>query len=69
MEFRRCVERMTRMINETYERQNHDQSSNIITGKMGAPALDNSETEQDSETGTLNPKDIYMRVASNLELI
>jgi len=36
---------------------------------MGAPALDNSETEQDSETGTLNPKDIYMRIASNLELI
>jgi hypothetical protein len=36
---------------------------------MGAPTLDNSETEQDSETGTLNPKDIYMRVASNLELI
>jgi hypothetical protein len=69
MEFRRCVERMTRMINETYERQNHDHSSNIITGKMGAPTLDNSETEQDSETGTLNPKDIYMRVASNLELI
>jgi hypothetical protein len=28
-----------------------------------------SETEQDSDGGTLNPKDIYMRVASNLELI
>jgi hypothetical protein len=69
MEFRRCVDRMTRMISETYERQNHDHSSNIITGKVGGAALDNSETEQDSETGTLNPKDIYMRVASNLELI
>lgn len=56
---------MTRMIRETCERQNHDFSSSIITGKM----MGEETTEQDSEGGNLNPKDIYMRVASNLELI
>lgn len=66
LEFRRCVERMTRMIKETTECQNNDLSSNIIQGKVNRESA--SET-QDSETGTLNPKDIYMRVASNLELI
>lgn len=33
LEFRRCVERMTRMIKETTECQSNDFNSNIIQGK------------------------------------
>lgn len=53
------------MIKETTERQNHDFSASIIAGKDDDARSEND----DSESGALNPKDIYMRVASNLELI
>jgi hypothetical protein len=57
------------MIRETCERQNHDFSSSIITGKMGGDDEISEVNDSTSEAGPLNPKDIYMRVASNLELI
>ena len=68
MEFSRCVERMTRMIKETTERQSDDRASEILSGK---DELNSNAEFLDSENSinTLNPRDIYMRVASNLELI
>jgi hypothetical protein len=68
MEFSRCVERMSRMIKETTERQSNDRASQILSGK------DDSETntelaDSENSANVLNPRDIYMRVASNLELI
>lgn len=67
LEFRRCVERMTRMIKETTERQNYDRASEIMAGKDD----EDTETEifDEENMSALGPKDIYMRVASNLELI
>ena len=59
---------MTRMIKETTERQSDDRASEILSGK---DELNSNAEFLDSENSinTLNPRDIYMRVASNLELI
>ena len=67
-EFRRCVERMTRMIKDMTERQNSERAGTIMEGK------DDDETEidlSDSKASLqfLSARDIYMRVAQNLELI
>jgi hypothetical protein len=67
-EFRRCVERMTRMIKDMTERQTSERAGTIMEGK------DDDETEidlSDSKASLqfLSARDIYMRVAQNLELI
>jgi len=64
MEFSRCVERMTRMIKETTEQQSFERASQILSGKENTEFMDS-----ENSSVTLDPKDIYMRVASNLELI
>lgn len=54
------------MIKESTEKQNTDKSSSIMLGQ------DEEETEEDLNEDSLknlSPKDIYMRVASNIELI
>lgn len=61
-EFRRCVERMTRMIKDMTERQSSERAGTIMEGK------DDDETEidlSDSKASVqfLSSKDIYMRVA------
>ena len=68
MEFSRCVERMTRMIKETTERQNSQNQSNIMLGKDEDDS-DEDMNEDENSLKNLSPKDIYMRVASNIELI
>ncbi len=55
---------MTRMIKETTERQSFERASQILSGKDDTEFLDSENSAL-----TLDPKDIYMRVASNLELI
>lgn len=60
VEFQRCLQRMMRMVKESYERQDHDLSSSIFSG---------AKNENKTEDEKLDPKDIYMRVASNCELI
>ena len=59
---------MTRMIKETTERQNDDRSSQIMLGKGKDQDSDDDFGDEDS-LKNLSPKDIYMRVASNIELI
>ena len=61
-EFRRCVERMTRMIKDMTERQTSNRAGAIMEGK------DDDETEVDisdskSSVQFLSARDIYMRVA------
>jgi flagellin-specific chaperone FliS len=52
------------MIKETTERQSFERASQILSGKDDTEFLDSENSAM-----TLDPKDIYMRVASNLELI
>ena len=66
-EFRRCIERMTRMIKETTERQNHNMTASIIGGESYNEDLKSSFDSEASSS--LSQKDIYMRLASNCELI
>jgi hypothetical protein len=56
------------MIKETTERQTSQNQSNIMLGK---DKDDSDEDLNDDENSlkNLSPKDIYMRVASNIELI
>ena len=55
-EFRRCIERMTRLIQDSMQSKSHE-----FVGGQGADDLEDNEA--------LSPKDIYMRIASNLEMI
>ena len=58
---------MTRIIQETTERQNHEMTAMILDDGLDEETY---RTSFDSEASTvLNPKDIYMRLASNVELI
>ena len=66
MEFLRCIQRLMRMIQETYDRQNHELSSSIFSASNASRA---GETITEGGEEKLDPKDIYMRVASNCELI
>jgi len=69
LEFSRCVDRMTRIISETTERQTHELTAFILDGE-GEDHQEVYRTSFDSEASTiLNPKDIYLRLASNVELM
>lgn len=56
---------MTKMIIETMERQNHEMSASIIGGDDDVRLSVYSDTTQ----AALNPKDVYLRLASNVELV
>ena len=58
---------MMRMIKESHDRQNHEFTSSIFSGEK--PPLFNEQLSSQSRDEQLDPKDIYMRVASNCELI
>lgn len=56
------------MIKETTERQTSQNQSNIMLGKDKDDSEDDLNDDENS-LKNLSPKDIYMRVASNIELI
>jgi len=64
LEFRRTVERITRMIKDMVERQNSDRASEIMNDRMNYD--DDSLIDRESTSSSyqfLSARDIYMRVA------
>lgn len=60
LEFARCIDRMTRMIQEIQSSQHAENVSAIIEGR---------DDDNKSSSYYLSEKDVYMRIAQNLELI
>lgn len=69
LEFSRCATRMTRMIKDMMERQNSDRASSIMEGKDDELTYEDESIAASGTFAYLSDKDIYMRVAQNLELI
>lgn len=63
LEFARQIDRMVRMIRDTVESQNSENSSNIMEGR------EDSSGFKTTQYGFMTDQDIYMRVAANLELL
>lgn len=67
IEFARLVDRMSRMIKDMTESQNSEHASTIMEGTEDLRQID--MTDKKTTSTFLNARDIYMRVAQNLELI
>jgi hypothetical protein len=66
LEFRRCVVQMTNMIQETTERPSNTFNVSILGDETVAEIRDSFDSTMSVD---LTPKDIYIRIAANLELI
>lgn len=66
-EFARLIDRMSRMIKDMAETQNWERASQIMEGTEDQQEINMNDKKTTQRF--MNARDIYMRVAQNLELI